>query len=129
MLFEKLQKTGKTQPLFEESCQTSEVVFDNPSQDEILPGRLFIFLQKWLVNTLKNQQLKNPKIHVYKTNKTSTQHRKKNQPLFEASNKTNMIVALEYSLKCTYPGTFIQIPLKVVGDLFEKNSTLTNLKI
>ena len=35
---------GKNQPLFEESCQTSEVVPNNPSQNEILPGRLFIFL-------------------------------------------------------------------------------------
>ena len=40
---------GNNQPFFEESCHTSEVVSQNPSQDEILPGRLFIFLQKWLV--------------------------------------------------------------------------------
>ena len=32
-------------------------------------------------------------------------------------------------LKCTYPGTFIQIPLKVVGDFFEKSQNLKNLKI
>ena len=80
------QNEKNNQPLFEESCQTSEVVFDNPSQDEILPGRLFIFLQKWLVTKIKNQKLKNPKIHVYENIKTSTQHRKKNQPLFEYCN-------------------------------------------
>ena len=50
---------GKNQPLFEESCQTSEVVPDNPSQDEILPGRLLISLQKWLVN--KSQKPKTAK--------------------------------------------------------------------
>ena len=59
------KKRKKNQPLFEESCQTSEVVPNNPSQDEILPGRLFIFLQKWLVKNLKHQKLKNPKIHVF----------------------------------------------------------------
>ena len=49
IVFEKLRTTEKNLPLFEESCQTSEVVPDNPSQYEILLGRLFIFLQKWLV--------------------------------------------------------------------------------
>ena len=32
-------------------------------------------------------------------------------------------------LKCTFPGTFIQIPLKVVGHFFEKTKNLKNLKI
>ena len=60
--FEKLQKTEeKKQPLFEESCQTSEVVHDNPSQDEIIPGRLFIFLQKWLVNKYQKPKTEKPK--------------------------------------------------------------------
>ena len=99
ILFEKLQKTGKKQPLFEESCQTSEVVFNNPSQDEILPGRLFIFLQKWLVKDLKNPKLKTPKIHVYKTIKTSTQHRKRKKTSFEESDKINKTCALQYPPK------------------------------
>ena len=83
MLFEKLQKTEKThQLLFEESCQTSEVVPNNPSQDEILPGRLFIFLQKWLVQNL-SQKLKNPKYMFIKRTKLVPQTEKKHQPLFE----------------------------------------------
>ena len=49
LLIEQLQKTaGKNQPLFEESGQTSEDLHDNRVQDEILPGRLFVFLKKWL---------------------------------------------------------------------------------
>ena len=130
MLFEKLQKTGKTkQQLFEESCQTSEVVPDNPSQDEIIPGRLFIFLQKWLVTNLKNQKLKKPKIHVYKTNKTSTQRRKKTTRFSKNPIKKTGLLPYNTPLKCTYPGTFIQIPLKVVGHIFEQTLNLKNLKI
>ena len=82
-----------------ESLQTSEDLHENTLQDEIIPGRLVIFLQKWLVQKIKNQKLKNPKIHVYKTNRTSTQHRKQNQPLFEESDKINMIIALQYPPK------------------------------
>ena len=43
------EKTEKRkQPFFEESGQTSEDLRDNRVQDEILPGRLFVFLKKWL---------------------------------------------------------------------------------
>ena len=38
-------------------------------------------------------------MHVYNTNKTSTQNRKKNQPFFEESDKINRIVALQYPPK------------------------------
>ena len=35
--------------------------------------------------------------------------------------KQTGILPYNTPLKCTYPGTFIQIPLKVVGHIFEKN--------
>ncbi len=38
-------------------------------------------------------------MHVHKTSKTSTQHRKKNQPLFEESDKIKRICALQYPPK------------------------------
>ena len=38
-------------------------------------------------------------MHVYKTIKTSTKNRKKQQPFFEESDKINMIVALQYPPK------------------------------
>ena len=38
-------------------------------------------------------------MHVYTTNKTSTQNRKNNQPLFEESDNINIIFALQYPPK------------------------------
>ena len=117
----KTTKNGeKKQPLFEESCQTSEVVPNNPSQDEILPGRLFIFLQKWLVKNLKYQKLKTPTIHVYKPSKLVPKTEKKTNRFSKNPIKQTGFLPYNTPLKCTYPGTFIQIPLKVVGHFFEK---------
>ena len=62
-------------------------------------GTFIHFPLKVVGKNLKNQKLKNPKMHVYKTNKTSTQNRKNNQPLFEESDIINMIFALQYPPK------------------------------
>ena len=49
--FEQLQKTEKTTNRFlKNPAKRPKLYLDNPSQDEILPGRLFISLEKWLVN-------------------------------------------------------------------------------
>ena len=42
----------QNQPLLEESLQTSEDLHENTLQDEIIPGRLFDFLKKWLVKKI-----------------------------------------------------------------------------
>ena len=82
----------------------------------------------WSTN-LKNPKLKNPKIHVYKTNNTSTQNRNKTNRFSNNLIKQTGLLPYNTPLKCTYPGTFIQIPQKVVGHFFEKTQNLKNLKI
>ena len=82
----------------------------------------------WSKN-IKNQKLKNLKIHVYKTNKTSTQSRKKTNRFSKNLIKQTGFLPYNTPLKCTYPGTFIQIPQKVAGDFFETSQNLKNLKI
>ena len=122
MLSEKLQKTGgnNNKTLFEESCQTSEVVPDNPSQDEILPGRLFIFLQKRLVKISKTKNLKTRTYTFIKQSKLVPKTETKTNRFSKNLIKQTGLLPYNTPLKCTYPGTFIQIPQKVVGDLFEK---------
>ena len=96
ILFEKLQKTKKNNRFLKNPAKRPKLYLTTlPKTEFTRDVYSFSFKSGWSKN-LKNQKLKNPKIHVYKTIKTSANNRKKNQPLFEESDKTNRICALQY---------------------------------
>ena len=100
ILFETLQKTKKnTNRFLKNPAKRPKLYLTTPPKTKFYRD-VYSFSSKsgWSTN-LKNQKLKNPKIHVYKTIKTSTKDRQTNQPLFEESNKTNRTFALQYPPK------------------------------
>ena len=64
-----------------------------------------------------------------KRTKLVSKTEKKNKRFSKNPIKQTGCLPYNTPLKFTYPGTFIQIPLKVVGHFFEKTRNLKNLKI
>ena len=122
IFFEKLQKSEKTTNRFwKNSAKRPKLYLTIPPKTKFYRDVYSFSSKSGWSKISKTKNLKTQKCMFIKRTKLVPKTEQQTNRFSKNSIKQTGLLPYNTPLKCTYPGTFIQIPKKVAGHFFEKS--------